>query len=326
MKIQLGTGVIIKNENKKFIIDGKKPSDEYIGIVSHAHADHTPSDPSGSYICSDLTYDLSNERGRGFERSKSVENVELVPSGHIVGSRSILITMDGKNILCTSDYNTSDTEITSGIDLDYLSSIDISDLIIESTYGDPKYNRPRRKEVEDGIVEWLKNSDKLTVCKGYSLGRAQEIEYLARRSGYSNIYVNKATKNVNQVLNRHNTKYKFSENVVEDLDGLSDNDILITSSKSDLQELENRARTSIFTGWALDGRYSERYMYDNAFPISDHADFNGLMNTIESISPSKVHTIHGFKDNLAKKVYSRLGIEARALKRNQYSLNKFTDT
>jgi putative mRNA 3-end processing factor len=47
------------------------------------------------------------------------------------------------------------------------------------------------------------------------------------------------------------------------------------------------------TGWAVNARTKDRWQVDHALPLSDHADFDQLLNTIERVAPSEIHCTHG---------------------------------
>jgi putative mRNA 3-end processing factor len=60
-----------------------------------------------------------------------------------------------------------------------------------------------------------------------------------------------------------------------------------------------------------------------AFPFSDHADFNDLIEFVKGCEPEMVITHHGSADTLAHEIKARLGIEARPLIRGQRTLAEF---
>ncbi|MBD3188506.1 MBL fold metallo-hydrolase, partial [Candidatus Bathyarchaeota archaeon] len=57
---------------------------------------------------------------------------KLLDAGHIPGSAMVLVTMDGKNILYTGDFNTRDTRLLWGANNKDIPKLD--GVIIESTY------------------------------------------------------------------------------------------------------------------------------------------------------------------------------------------------
>jgi putative mRNA 3-end processing factor len=79
-----------------------------------------------------------------------------------------------------------------------------------------------------------------------------------------------------------------------------------------------------FSGWAATGSYQYRGGYDVTFPMSDHADFDELVETVKQVDPEKVYTTHGFDEAFASYLSRELGYNARALKKNQSSLTDFS--
>jgi len=76
----------------------------------------------------------------------------------------------------------------------------------------------------------------------------------------------------------------------------------------------------VLTGWAIDESARYRYGCDAAFPVSDHAGYNDLLEFVEKVNPKRVFTVHGFAAELAATLRQR-GIEAWALGRtNQLEL------
>jgi len=76
---------------------------------------------------------------------------KLLYSGHIPGSASVLVEVDGRAVLYTSDVNVIETKLVGPAMLDGL-SVDL--VIVESTYGST--NHPPRQFVEDRFYESLR--------------------------------------------------------------------------------------------------------------------------------------------------------------------------
>ncbi|WP_456419745.1 MBL fold metallo-hydrolase RNA specificity domain-containing protein [Methanocaldococcus infernus] len=174
-------------------------------IVSHAHLDHCGAIPFYNFkkiYCTPPTADLmfitwrdtlnlqksfkeediqralsSVECLNYYEEKKIGENLKfkLYNAGHILGSSSIYLEIDGKRILYTGDINESMQRTVRAADTD-IDDIDI--LIIEATYGSPLDIKPARKVLERELV----NEVKETIERGgkviipvFAVGRAQEI-------------------------------------------------------------------------------------------------------------------------------------------------------
>lgn len=319
MKIRLNNGLYIKLQNTKISIDSRLDSKSQFGVISHAHADHTPSSFSdGEYICSDMTYSLVKKRVGEFNRKNCSDNIKLFNSGHIPGSTSVLFDYEDR-VFYTGDFSIRDRMHLNGLE-----PPSCDKLIIESTYGHPRYKFPNQDVLENNIVEWFSSMrGEKVVCDAYSLGRAQEIEILARRAGFSDILVNKATKDMNNIISDDN--YSFSTELYDN-DKISNDSLLISSNKNHIEKFSEVDNVSVvkFTGWAIDNRYDQSNLYDKAFTLSDHADFNELISVVEKTKPNKVYTIHGHKDWLSKEINKRFeNIKARSLKDRQMRLSEF---
>ena len=73
---------------------------------------------------------------------------------------------------------------------------------------------------------------------------------------------------------------------------------------------------------ARDARRSAKYRSrcEEAFPLSDHADYDELLRYVELVQPKRVLTVHGFAAEFAADLRRR-GIEAWALaQENQLEL------
>jgi hypothetical protein len=73
------------------------------------------------------------------------------------------------------------------------------------------------------------------------------------------------------------------------------------------------------TGWA--GTFFTRGV-QRTFPLSDHADYNQLMEYVERASPRRVHTMHGFAAEFARQL-QRKGWDAAPIKGREKTLNHF---
>ena len=52
----------------------------------------------------------------------------------------------------------------------------------------------------------------------------------------------------------------------------------------------------VMTGWALLKNAIYRYGVEHALPLSDHADFDELMELIERVRPKKIYSHHGYRE------------------------------
>jgi putative mRNA 3-end processing factor len=72
------------------------------------------------------------------------------------------------------------------------------------------------------------------------------------------------------------------------------------------QSIGRPVETAVATGWPKVNGFSK------TFPVSDHCDFNQLMDYVTAANPKRVFTYHGFSRELAAAITRRLGIPAQS--------------
>lgn len=305
---------------RRYSLDSRDSNSDY-HVISHAHADHALKQDSDSIICSSLTRKITETRFNVSIDPADSEDVELIPSGHIIGSSSALI--DGR-ILYTGDVALRDRAYIDGFE-----PVEADELIIESTYGIPSYRFPDQEEIESRIKDWIQDTDRPLFMFAYSLGKAQKIQHLVQEATDRPIIAHGAVKKMNDVV-EENTELEFrAEDYRENKEVLKENGIMIAPSRSSQAEYidnlvgKNGGVKAGFSGWAVNESFKYRGDYDRAFPFSDHCDFDELVETVESVDPEKVYTHHGFDESFASYLSSEKGFNARALKNNQSSLTDF---
>lgn len=309
---------------KKIVADSKSSSGD-INVVSHAHFDHLHTGTSSNIVCSSKTAGLANARtGEEINHVENPEKIELIDSGHIIGSSAALIQSEDEKILYTGDFSTQSRCYIEGFE-----PVNADTLIIETTYGVPAYTFPDQKELESQIIDWIQDTDKPLFLFGYSLGKAQKIQHLVQEATDRPIVAHGSVKKMNDAVEQI-TDLEFRTRLYgENKELMEDNGIFIgptsLAKKDSLNSLVDKVGgvKAGFSGWAADGSYQYRGGYDRTFPFSDHADFDDLVETVKQVDPEKVYTTHGFDEAFASYLSKELGFNARALKKNQSSLTDF---
>ncbi|MBC5793530.1 MAG: mRNA cleavage and polyadenylation specificity factor-like protein [Nanohaloarchaea archaeon] len=305
--------------NEKVVADARTAKGD-INFVSHAHADHAAKE-DGRFVCSELTRKIMSERFdvemERYENSK----IELIESGHIIGSTSALID---NQILYTGDFSPRDRLYLNGFE-----PVEAEKLIMETTYGTPAYRFPSQEEVEKRIKDWVADSNGPLVLFGYSLGKAQKIQQIVQKSTSRDLIAHDAIKNMNEVIEKHTDLEFRAKPYDKNKDVLEENGILFAPSRSSQADWMKKivdkygVKKAGFSGWANTDSFRYRGGYDETFVLSDHADFDELVETVEKVNPEKVYTHHGFDEEFASYLKREKGIDARALKHNQSSLTDF---
>ena len=96
----------------------------------------------------------------------------------------------------------------------------------------------------------------------------------------------------------------------------------LSSKNKFLQEIKSKygAVTIGFSGWAQSKKFSFGRRADYSVTMSDHCDFNELVNMVIESGAEQVYTNHGFVNEFAAHL-NKLGIDAQPLVKN--SLDDF---
>ncbi len=329
MKIYWDRGLRLRVNGRKIGIDVKDPRDEDILLLSHAHSDHLPSKFRGRIICSNATREIINTISRRKIREnysylfeKGLE-ISMVDSGHILGSMSFLIRYKDRTLFYTGDFCDRERAFLQGMKIrEFLeaSEVDrVDTLVIESTYGSPYFIFPDFEDVVKEFRDWA--SENLSsgfnlVLLGYKVGKCQILSKITE-GNFENVFVSEAVRRVNEVYEKR-TDLKPLESIYAAANNgkLKEPFILICSPSSrkllKLVERKFKVKKAIFTGFALDKSLKLLWGLDEAFPISDHADFKGLVKLVEELNPKRVLVTHGMSKRFASHLRS-LGFNASPL-------------
>ncbi len=286
-------------------------------FVSHAHSDHIA--PHEEIIVSERTARLMQARMPGerhehvldFGVKKTVRglDVTLIPAGHIFGSAQFFLETDEGSLLYTGDF-----KLRPGRSAEPAEWRHADTLIMETTFGLPRYRFPPTDEIIAHIVAFCRDaldSGAVPVLLGYSLGKAQEILCALAGAGLKPMLhgtVHRMTRIYEQFGQSFCEYERYNAN---DLAGK----VLIcppSTNRSRMLEKIPEKRVAMISGWAVDPNAIYRYQVDAAFPLSDHADYTDLVRYVELVKPERVLTLHGFAAEFARDLRER-GIEAWAL-------------
>ena len=163
MTITYRDGIEIElSDGTRVVCDADDPDGD-VNVVTHAHGDHYP-DGEATAVCSPLTADLATARRDTPLHRTTDDRVELIPAGHVAGSRAALVTdPDGTRYLYTGDVCTRPRFYLDGFD-----PPDADVLVVEATYGEPGYAFPDHDAVAAEIRSWLADTEAPVLLLGLS--------------------------------------------------------------------------------------------------------------------------------------------------------------
>lgn len=288
----------LKITNIDLAIDARRRQPR--AFVSHAHSDHMA--PHELACCTPATGSLYRHRHgqrRAIRELPFLEplvwdDVRLTtyPAGHILGSAMLLVESEGRSLLYTGDFKLSASATAEPA---VVPQADV--LVMESTFGDPHYRLPPRQQVIDGLLQVIRQAlavERTPVIQAYVLGKAQELTRILTSSGF------RVSLHPEMAAIAH--LYRACGCDVGEFqvyDGKAESGQVIVEPPMGQRvkrlPIPTRALTIAVTGWAQDPRAKFRLGVDYAFPLSDHADYQELLECIDRVSPKIIYCTHGPK-------------------------------
>ena len=260
-------------------------------FISHAHADHLNGiKRQQNFIASEETYELAGLGGKLVD----VAGTKLINAGHMLGARQLVLEEDG----CRTVY-TGDISVRSNIFGMAAEIPECNRLIMESTYADPAYKFQDNFEVYSSIGKWVNKNDRHSILIGaYDLGKAQEIiRVLNEYCGVVPVVTEKTGRfcSVYEKFGIRLERAVVGSGEAEDI--MRGRFVAIVPMghakryfAARLSEaFERKILVAVATGWALKYRFN----VDAAFPLSDHADFDDLVQYAEGTGAKEIEFFEG---------------------------------
>lgn len=292
--------------------------------VSHGHSDHARE--HGRVVASINSASVCRHRFRRTKRDVAFEEhafnepwadgehrLTLFPAGHVLGSSQLLIEGAGGAFVYTGDFKLAPSYTCEPPEV---KKCDL--LLMECTFGRPRYVFPPRDEVEATIVDFAQRAladECAPVFFAYSLGKAQEAMAILLKANVP-VTAHGAVHGMAQVYERAGVRFDayevYDEHTYDGTRAL----VWPPSGRRRPKGAHKRPlRTAMLTGWALDPGAAHRYRVDAMIPLSDHADFPSLLRYVELAEPKRVWLNHGSPEFVGH--LRRRGIDAEYLEANK---------
>jgi putative mRNA 3-end processing factor len=302
-------------------------------VVTHAHSDHArwgsqyylAHRDSAPILRMRLGADI-NLQTIAYGETIFINGVKisLHPAGHIPGSAQVRVEFNGEVWVAAGDYKTENDGVSSPIEI-----VPCHTFITESTFGLPVYRWKPQQEIFDGIDHWWQQNQKkgrTSILFGYSLGKAQRIlQNIDKNIGP--IYAHTAIYNTQQALIDFGLPYYPVKQWTYDTP--KDTHALIIAPPSAngspwLKRFEPYA-TAVCSGWMQVRGIQRRSNADAGFVLSDHADWDGLLQVVKATGAENIFVTHGYQATFAR--YLReLGLNAAEVVTNYGNEETTEDT
>lgn len=238
------------------------------------------------------------------------EVITFFCADHILGAAQVLVEdAEGTRIVYTGDFRVDKTPV-----------LEADVLVMEATYGSPSCRRSFGTSVEDLLVSLVKEGLKHGVVYvfGYH-GKLQEVMEVLHEAGVKAPFVApERVFRVSRICEQHGMRIGR----------------LLLSEEGEARELLERnlpcvafyhmnARSKFsgvfriyVSGWEFDSPCREISEREYIIALSDHSDFDGLMEYVRRSRPKFVVTDNfrvGYAETLAREIRRRFGVSAVAL-------------
>lgn len=304
-----------------FYIDPWKPVPR--AVITHAHSDHARWG-NQHYLCTkDSVPFLQLRLGKeisvqglayGEEIYLNGVTVSFHPAGHMIGSAQVKVTYKGQTWVASGDYKVENDGISGAFEPQKCHAF-----ITESTFGLPIYRWKPQLSIFSDIRNWMNENEqagKNSVLVAYSLGKAQRLLYNLQQH-VSKFMVHGAIFNAHEVCLQNGWPLPPVELITPETPKESYKGSLIiappSAADSAWMRRFNPYSLGVCSGWMQVRGNARRRNVDAGFPISDHADWPGLLDTIKETGAEKIFVTHGFTSVLARYLQEN-GLSAEEVK------------
>ncbi len=289
-------------------------------IITHAHADHARPNHQ-HYLTHRLSAPIMKHRlgehisveATEYNKPVIINGVKLSfhPAGHIPGSAQIRMEHKGQICVVSGDYKIEDDHLSRPFE-----AIKCHEFVTESTFGLPIYQWQYQQSVYQEINDWWSNNKangNTSVIFAYALGKAQRIMQNIDQS-IGKIYTHGAVENINEVLRNSGIALPDSIPVTKDTPKSATVGNLVIATPSSIGSTWMKRftpySTGIASGWMMLRGTRRRKAADRGFVLSDHADWNGLLQAVEATSAERIYATHGYSDVFSKYLQEK-GLDAQ---------------
>jgi putative mRNA 3-end processing factor len=296
-----------------FYIDPWRPVKR--AVITHAHADHARPG-CDSYLCaqdsrlllqSRLGIDADIKTLR-YAEVKTINSVmlSLHPAGHILGSSQVKINKGGFIQVVSGDYKTDSDPTCS-----QLEPLQCHTFSSECTFGLPIFRWPAPEHVTNDINAWWRSNQeqkRTSILFAYALGKAQRI-LASLDPTIGPILTHGAVEKINHCYRKVGIKLPQTQYIGNlDKKDIPEGALVIAPPSADnpvwMRRFPDRTR-AFASGWMHIRGNRRRRSVERGFVLSDHSDWDGLVQTIAASGAQKVLLTHGYASEMSRWLHEK---------------------
>lgn len=295
-------------EAGNFYIDPWRPVDT--AIVTHGHSDHARFG-SRVYLTEATGKPILQQRLGSDARIETLPygetilrngvKVSLHPAGHILGSAQVRIEHQGEVCVVSGDYKLEHDGTCAPFE-----PVRCHLFVTECTFGLPIYHWRPQAEIFAQINDWWRKNqerERTSVIFCYALGKAQRLlSGLDESIGL--IFLHGAIERFMPAYRDAGVKLPVTQKAdaaaVKQANGRGI--VLAPMSADNTPWLRKfgEVSTAFASGWMQIRGTRRRRSLDRGFVLSDHADWRGLLDTIDATGAENIWATHGYTAPLVR--------------------------
>jgi putative mRNA 3-end processing factor len=305
-----------------FFIDPLRGVDR--AIITHGHSDHAR--PGHAHaLCTAPTRDIMSARmGAGAPVSTQVldwtemlrvgeVDVSLHPAGHVLGSAQICLQYQGARAVISGDYKRSADATCDGFE-----PVVCDVFVTEATFALPVFRHPDPlSEIRRLLASVALFPERTHVVGCYSLGKTQRLIALLRQAGWdSPIYLHGALIPMCAIYEQHGIRLGDLRPATVAAKAELVGGIVLAPPSAVADRWARRLAepvVAVASGWMQVRQRAKQGGVELPLVISDHADWDELLATLDDVQAPEVWVTHGREDALIHAAGLR-GIKGRALR------------
>ncbi|MEM9705811.1 MAG: ligase-associated DNA damage response exonuclease [Pseudomonadota bacterium] len=299
-------------------------------VITHGHADHARAGHN-AVLATDETLSIMAARyGENFTQARQTAalgevvsmngvDVSLAPAGHVLGSAQVVVEYDGKRLVASGDFKRrADPTCTA------FEPIPCDVFITEATFALPVFRHPHDRDEIDKLMASVRRYPERTHLVGaYALGKAQRVIKLIRETGYDEpIFIHGAMASLCDLYANYDVELGALKPATLRENGAKGGDkqdfagkIVVGPPSAFADKWARRFPDPVAcfaSGWMRIRQRAKQRGVELPLILSDHADWDELIQTALDIQPQELWITHGRDDALTR--WAELnGLKARPL-------------
>jgi putative mRNA 3-end processing factor len=308
-----------------FFVDPLRPVP--LAVVSHGHSDHARPGHDAVLATSETLAIMQARLGEGAGRSPrplaygetirlGEVTVWLAPAGHVLGSAQVVMEHQGARVVYSGDYKRQPDPTCAAF-----VPVPCELFITEATFGLPVFRHPDPlAEIGKLLHSVAMFPERCHVIGAYALGKAQRLVALLRQAGWHQpIWLHGALQSLCDLYARHGVDLGELRPATAGAKGQARQElagqIVLAPPGAIADRWARRLPDPVVcmaSGWMRVKQRAKQRGVELPLVISDHADWDELLATIDEVGAPEVWITHGREEALAHAAGLR-GIRARAL-------------